>query len=102
MRIVTTAVYDSLTQRYELLRTIELGKRRDRDPPPLEQRTQTDSIEQMRDWMTEFDQLPDLELPETARDAQLRVRVRSTLGRHYVLFLFPARIDVLAERRLEP
>ena len=68
---VTTAVYDSLTQHYELLRTIELGKRRDRDQPPLEQRTQTDSIEQMRDWMTEFDQLPDLELPETARDAPL-------------------------------
>ncbi len=102
MRIVTTAVYDSLTQRYELLRTIELGKRRDRDQPPLEQRTQTDSIEQMRDWMTEFDQLPDLELPETARDAPLRVRVRSTLGRRYVLFLFPARIDVSVERRLEP
>ena len=102
MRIVTTAVYDSLTQRYELLRTIELGKRRDRGLPPLEQRTQTESIEEMRVWMTEFDKLPALELPESARDVQLRVRVRSTLGRHYVFFLFPARIDVSAERRLEP
>ncbi len=102
MRIVTTAVYDSLTQRYELLRTIELGQRRDQDHPPLEVRTQTESIEEMRVWMTEFDQLPALELPETAPDAQLRVRVRSILGRHYVLFLFPARIDVSAERRLEP
>ena len=45
MRIVTSAAYDSLTQRYELLRTIELGQRRDRGRPPLEQRTQTDSIE---------------------------------------------------------
>ena len=102
MRIVSTAVYDSLIQRYELLRTIELGKRRDRGRPPVEERTQTESIEQMRAWMTEFDQLPALELPETARDAQLRVRVRSILGRRYVLFLFPSRIDVSAERRLEP
>ena len=102
MHIVTTAVYDSLTQRYELLRTIELGKRRDRDGPPLEERIQTESSDEMRDWMTEFDQLPALELPETAPDALLRVRVRSILGRHYVLFLFPARIDVSAERSLEP
>ncbi len=102
MRIVTSAVYDSLTQRYELLRSIELGKRRNRDRPPLEERTQTESIEEMRVWMTEFDQLPALELPETARDAQLRVRVRSILGRRYVLFLFPSRIDVSAERSLEP
>ena len=32
----------------------------------------------------------------------LRVRVRSILERHYVVFLFPARIDVSAERKLEP
>jgi len=102
MRIVTSAVYDSLTQRYELLRTIEPGKRRDRGRPPLEERTQTESIEKVRAWMTEFDQLPALELPGTARDVPLRVRVHSTLGRHYVLFLIPTRIDVSAERRLEP
>ena len=52
--------------------------------------------------MTEFDRLPALELPERARGAKLRVRVRSTLGRRYVMFLFPARIDVSAERSLEP
>jgi len=102
MHIVTSAVFDSLTQRYELSRTIDLGNRHGLDSSPLEERSQTDSIERMRVWMTEFDQLPVLQLPETTRDSQLRVRVRSTLGRHYIFFLFPARISVSAERGLEP
>ena len=61
-----------------------------------------DSLDEVQRWMTEFDELPSLELPIDVERQRLRVRVESTLGRHYVMYLFPARIDLSDERKLEP
>jgi hypothetical protein len=103
MRIDTSAVYDSLTHRYDLERTIRLMPRKQKKQAIVtKQHQSTDSIAEVRAWMTEFDALPPLELPESALDARLRVRVESTLGRRFVLYMFPARLTVSAERKLEP
>jgi hypothetical protein len=102
MRIDTSAVYDSLTRRYDLTRTIRLGPKKKKQATLAEEHHSTDSIDEVRSWMTEFDVLPELELPEAALDARLRVRVESTLGRRFVLYMFPARLSVSAERKLEP
>lgn len=101
LRIDTSAVYDSLTRRFDLQRSIRVGLRK-KNATVVEERDSTDSIEEVRAWMTEFDTLPPLELPEAARGSRLKVRVESTLGRRFVLYMFPARLTVSAERKLEP
>ena len=101
LRIDTSAVYDSLTRRFDLKRSIRIGPRK-KQGSLVEEHHSTDSVEEVRSWMTEFDVLPALELPEAARAARLRVRVESTLGRRFVLYMFPARLTVSAERKLEP
>ena len=102
LRIDTSAVYDSLTRRFDLKRSIHVGPRKKSKATVVEERHSTDSIEEVRAWMTEFDVLPALELSEAAQEARLRVRVESTLGRRFVLYMFPARLTVSAERKLEP
>jgi hypothetical protein len=101
LRIDTSAVYDSLTRRFDLKRSIQIGPRK-KKTTVVEEHHSTDSIEEVRSWMTEFDVLPALELPEAAQGARLRVRVESTLGRRFVFYMFPARLTVSAERKLEP
>jgi hypothetical protein len=101
LRIDTSAVYDSLTRRFDLKRSIQIGPRK-KQATVVEEQFSTDSIEEVRSWMTEFDVLPALELPEAAQGARLRVRVESTLGRRFVFYMFPARLTVSAERKLEP
>lgn len=101
LRIDTSAVYDTLTRRFNLKRSIQIGPRK-KKASVLEEHHSTDSVDEVRAWMTEFDELPPLELPEAAQEARLRVRVESTLGRRFVLYMFPARLTVSAERKLEP
>lgn len=101
LRIDTSAVYDSLTGRFNLKRSIQIGPRK-KKASVVDEHYSTDSVDEVRSWMTEFDRLPALELPEAAQEARLRVRVESTLGRRFVLYMFPARLTVSAERKLEP
>jgi hypothetical protein len=103
LRIDTAAVFDSLTRRYELTRKIEVLPRKKKQPPVLaEEHHATDSIEEVRSWMTEFQELPTIELPASALTSRLRVRVESMLGRRFVFYMFPARLKVSAEHNLEP
>ena len=72
-------------------------------PEPLaveDERLSTDSPDRMREWMTEFDGLPSLEVPDDAVRERLILRVESTLGRRFVMYMFPAKITASAERRL--
>jgi hypothetical protein len=101
LQIETSAVYDTLTRRFELRRTLRVGMRKKRATVIEEQRS-TDSVEEVRSWMTEFDTLPALELPETVREIRLRVRIVSTLARRFAFYVFPSKVTVSAERKLEP
>jgi len=98
--VETSAVYDSLSRRYELTRTIWSGPKKKKRPPVEDERLSTDSPDRMREWMTEFDGLPSLEVPDDAVRERLILRVESTLGRHFVMYMFPAKITASAERRL--
>lgn len=95
--------YDTLTRRYELWRTIEQRPRKKgREPASEEQRKATDSLEEMRAWMTTLSQVP---LPDPAReqtDGRLRIRVVVTLGRSYFMWIFPTTDSISEEIPLEP
>jgi len=101
--IETRVEYDSLTRRYDLLRRIEYRIRQKRQGPLTEeQRKLTDSLEEMRDWMTRFDQVPVFDPTRELRGRALRVRVEVNLGRRYILFIFPGTRSIAAEIPLGP
>jgi hypothetical protein len=101
--IETRVEYDSLTRRYDLLRRIE-HKIRQKKQGPLteEQRKLTDSLEEMRTWMTRFDEIPVFDPARELRGRSLRVRVEINLGRRYILLVFPGTRSVSAETPLGP
>ena len=99
-RIVTSVDYDSLTRQYRLTRKIEL--RRPKEPISTEAERSTDSVEAMRAWMTQVPEIEMLDLAGPDELARVRVRVESALQRYYVFYMFPSRLTVSAERRLEP
>jgi len=101
--IETRVEYDSLTRRYELLRSIEQKVRQKKlGPLTEEQRKLTDSLEEMRDWMTRLEAIPVFDPTRELRGRSLRVRVEVNLGRRYILFVFPGTRSVSAEIPLEP
>lgn len=102
LRVDTSAVYDTLTRRFDLLRTTrvwpgETGKW----SVVAEESHSTTSPEEVREWMSVFDSLPALELPAAAGDARLKLRVESTLGRRFVWYLFPSKLTASAEQKLD-
>ena len=101
--IETRVEYDSLTRRYDLLRRTE-HKTRQKKQGPLteEQRRLTDYLEEMRTWMTRFDEIPVFDPARELRGRSLRVRVEVNLGRRYVLFIFPGTRSISAETPLGP
>jgi hypothetical protein len=102
-RVVTEATYDSLTRQYSLLRRLEVKSKRKRDAvEPEEERRTTDSLEEMQQWMTQLRDIPVYDPSRTFALKGLRLRVESSLGRRFVLLLFPSTIDAYAERRLDP
>ena len=101
--IDTTATFDSLTEKYELARRVEVSRRSKKEPPlVLESAESTRSQTQMEAWMTEFDELPPLDLAGAKPGARLRVQVESQIGRRYFLFVIPTRHTVSFEHNLEP
>jgi hypothetical protein len=99
--IETRVEYDSLTRRYDLLRRIEHKIRQKRQGPLTEeQRKLTDSLDEMRDWMTRFDQIPVFDPARELGDRSLRIRVEVSLGRRYIMFVFPGTRSVSAETPL--
>jgi len=101
--IETRVEYDTLTRRYDLLRRIEHRIRQKKQGPMTEeQRRLTDSLEEMRAWMTRFDEIPVFDPSRELLGRSLRVRVEVNLGRRYVLFVFPGTRSVSAETPLGP
>jgi len=59
IQIKTRVEYDSLTRRYNLIRTLQVRtEKRWHPPPPVQQRLETQSEEEMRAWMTVFEEIP--------------------------------------------
>lgn len=98
-KVETSVTYDSLNRRYALTRRVEVKQKK---KPIVETTGATSSVEEMRAWMTELNDIPKLELPADVSDERLRVKVESTMGRRYLWYLIPSRIAVSAERKLEP
>ena len=100
--VETSVQYDSLTQRYVLVRTVEHKLRSKKDGPlNEEQRRVTDSVSEMRQWMTELEDIPVFNPGRQLIGDRLRVRVEVSLGRRYVMFIFPATQSVSDEVPLE-
>lgn len=92
-----TAGYDSLNRRYTLSREVR-RKGSPGEPVPADER-ETPSVETLRSWLAEIEEMSVLEGREGLDPARVRVTVQSTIGRHYVMLLFPARDTVTAEWR---
>jgi hypothetical protein len=96
--VEATAAYDSLNRRYRLERRIRLpGK-----PERVEHaRLETDSGEEAIEWLARVDRVAvPLRRPAEASE-RVRLDVESTIGRRYVLLLFPARERVRAETKVD-
>lgn len=89
------AGYDSLTQRYSLRRRIELKG----EKQAIEERRESQSVAEMRAWLAEVQGLSVPVRRAGVADERLRVRVHCTIGRRYVLWLFPTRESLAAEWR---
>jgi hypothetical protein len=100
--IKTRARYDSLTGRYSLTRSIEFKTKRKNAIEPIHEQHSTESPDEMRRWMTEFREVQVHDPARPFGDRELRVRVRSDLGRRYLLLIFPSTIDAHAACNLEP
>jgi hypothetical protein len=100
--VETRAEYDSLTRRYDLIRTVEHRLRPKRfGPLKEEQRRITDSADEMLAWMTELVEIPVFNPAKPLQGDRLRVRVESSLGRRYLMFVFPTTHSVSGELDLE-
>jgi hypothetical protein len=101
--IETRVEYDSLTQRYQLNRVLEVRSRQRREvPAPVSDQLVSGSIDEMRSWMTH---VVDVLLGDPVRPfpegVDLHVRVEVSLGRHWVLLIIPTTDSVTAELQME-
>lgn len=96
--VSTTATYESLTQRYHLTRTFEYAARGEGGYYHSgEEHYSTSAIEDMEAWMTD---IHDLLVPypqKPADDSKRKIRINVTLGRRFVLFVFPGQYTATAE-----
>ena len=93
--IETRVAYDALTARYELSRVSTLKKpQRKNSPPPYVEATVTDDTEEMRRWMVEGQNVVLYDPKRELNGDDLRISIESSLGRDYVLWIFPARKTV--------
>jgi len=101
--IETRVAYDALTERYELKRRTELKKpQRKGAAPPYEEISSTSDIEAVLQWMTRCSDVVLFDSEKPLPEIELRVRIESSIGRKFVLWLFPARIAVRADTPLVP
>jgi len=101
--VETRVEYDSLTRRYDLLRSIEHKSGKKKLRPAIEQQTLvTESMDEVRKWMTELEEISVYDPFRALQGEKLRVQVEVSLGRRYVLFIFPGTLTVSAEIPLGP
>ncbi|HXV77781.1 MAG TPA: DUF4390 domain-containing protein [Candidatus Polarisedimenticolaceae bacterium] len=96
--LLETAVqYDSLTERYQLSRLTEPKTRRvQADAEPVVERLSSDSMEEMRAWLTVVDDAP-LLAPDDAADVDYHLRVEVAIGRKWFLLVFPSSHTIHSE-----
>jgi hypothetical protein len=88
--VETRVSYDALTARYELSRVTTLKKPQRKDgPPPYEEASVTDDVEQMYRWMVEGQHVVLYDPKNDLSGDDLRVAIESSIGRDYVLWIFP-------------
>jgi len=93
--------YDSLTQRYELARSIEIrGLPRAATPEPITERAEVDSEQAMRSWLGEVRDISIAQSQPVPEDARLTLRVEVVLGRRWLLLVIPTSETITAERAL--
>jgi len=101
--VETRVEYDSLTKRYDLLRSIEHKSSKKKLKPPIEEvKLVTESLEEVRTWMTELKEISVYDPSRTLQGEKLRVHVEVSLGRRYVLLIFPGTLTTSAETPLGP
>jgi len=101
--IETTAEYDSLTRQYKLTRRTEYWTRRRKDaPPPEETQRTTESVDELRSWMTELEDVAVYDPTRQLPDQTLLVKVESVVGERFALLMFPTAVGASAETRVDP
>jgi hypothetical protein len=101
--VETRVEYDSLTRRYDLLRSIDHKSSKKKLKPPVEEtKLVTDSLDEVRSWMTELEEIAVYDPSRMLRGERLRVHVEVSLGRRYVLLIFPGTLSTSAEIPLGP
>jgi hypothetical protein len=101
--VETRVQYDTLTQRYVLLRSVEQRwQKKSRRPPTDEQRRVTDSVEEMRAWLVSIDEIPVGDPAVEVEVEKLWVRAEVNLGRTYFMWVIPTSQTISAETTLEP
>jgi hypothetical protein len=99
--MITTVQYDTLTRRYDLTREVR-GKSwpKDAELPDRVDEATTTSVDEMQAWMTAIDGLPLPDPPDVAE--RVKVKVRSELGKKFVMMVFPSNYTVYAETWVDP
>lgn len=99
--VITTVQYDTLTRRYDLTREVR-GKSwpKEAELPDRVEEATTTSVDEMRAWMTSVEGLPLPDPPDVAE--RVKVKVRSELGKKFVMMVFPSNYTVYAETWMEP
>ena len=98
--------YDSLTQRYELTRSIAVrptagASSPSPSPEPLEQRQVVESEQEMRRFLSEVRELGLFDpLADDAHATRLTLRIEVVLGRRWILLVIPSTETVTAELEL--
>jgi hypothetical protein len=93
--IETRVAYDALTARYELSRVTTLKKpQRKSGPPPYVEAFVTDDPDEMRRWMVEAQRVVLYDPKRELNGDALRISIESSIGRDYVLWVFPKRRTV--------
>ncbi len=101
--VIDRVEYETLTRRYHLSREVVIARRGRRGSPTtglVEE--STESLDRVREFMTTVDELFVIDLLDVNRRSGLRLRVESSVGRRYVMLIFPSTVRAVAEVGLDP
>jgi hypothetical protein len=101
--VETRVQYDTLTQRYVLLRNVEQRSQKKSERPPTDERRRvTDSVAEMREWLVSIDEVPLPDPGDGFEAEKLYVRAEVNLGRTYFMWFIPTSRTISQEIDLEP
>lgn len=100
--VLTTVQYESLTQEYHLTRTFEyLARGEEGIYRSGEENLSTAAVEDMKSWLTEIREMFVPYPPKPQESANRKLRVTTTIGRRFVLLVFPTSHTLTAEYPLD-